>query len=239
MSLRRNFLTLCLLGSGIAAHGQSMPEANGAEMQTNLKALVDGMPANIPHGTADLKGSPYADPRWLAARLTVSNNKPLAPLALKYDVLNKRLLMRENFKVRDSLRLDDRLVTGFTLEEPAANGVPARQRVFRRFLEAPDEKTRANYVEVLHEGKYTLLKQYVKTVRKADYQNAYSNDRRFDEIEDKPLYFLRRPNGSLVAVKLNQKSLSSAAPELGASLKKATPKTEQEWAAALQAADPR
>jgi len=187
-------------------------------------------------------GSPYADNRWLLARLTLSNNVPLAPVPLKYDVLNGHLLMRPYNRPLDSLRLDDRLVTRFELEEPATGSMPGRKRVFRRFAEAPVATQRTVYVEVLHEGQYSLLKRYGKILRNASVSGGYNNGNRYDELEDKPAYYLRRPNAALVPVKLSVKALQAAAPELAAALKGSSAaqkaKTDTEWAAVFNALDP-
>ncbi|GAB2780487.1 hypothetical protein HNQ93_001350 [Hymenobacter luteus] len=221
---------------------QPQIEQVGAAAQSNLNALVNGSPTVVPTASAEAtKGSPYADNRWLPARLRMTNKIPLAPVPLKYDVLNQRLLMRPVNRPNDSLQLDDRLLAGFELEEPALTATGTRKRTFRRFTDAPEPTQRTDYVEVLHEGKYTLLKRYGKALRKADFQGAYSTNRRYDEIEDKTTYYLRHPNGTLVPVKLTLKSLQAAAPELASALKAApkssAAKTDAEWSAVLAAAD--
>ncbi|MDO7845874.1 hypothetical protein Q5H92_05860 [Hymenobacter sp. M29] len=229
---------LALLFSAGVAHAQQ-----DAAAQTNLNALAAGAPAVVPRGTADgLKGSPYADNRWLLAQITLANNLPLAPVPLKYDVLDHRLLMRAPARPKDSLQLDDARVLQFVLNEPATPLSPARQRTFRRFAEAPAENHKRDYVEVLHQGRYTLLKHYLKKLNKANYQGAYSTDSHYDEIEDKSVYYLLTPDARLVPVKLALKPLQGAAPALAAALKTAAdaqkPKTDAEWTAVFAAADP-
>lgn len=230
---------LLLTGGALTAQGQSAAGQSGAEMQANVKSLVAGLPAVVPVATPEMKGSPYVFQRWLPAHLTLSNKLPLAPVLLKYDVLHQRLLMRADFTSRDSLQLSDQLVTSFTLDEPAAGAAPARQRLFRRFGDAPDLRNRNAYVEVLHQSRYALLKQYVKVLHAANFQDAYSSH--LDEVEDREYYFLRRPDAHVIPVKLNAKALAAAAPELAAKLNAAstTAKTEADWVAALEAADPR
>lgn len=230
-------------GAALTAASQTpAPPQSGLDRQVNIESLVNGRAASLPTGdNVELRGTPYAIPRWLTGRLVLNNTLPLAPIPLKYDVLHQRLLMRADFKTADSLLLDDHLVTRFALDEPASAQGPARTRQFRRFADAPEPRARLAYVEVLHEGRYALLKQYLKTLHKADYQSAYNTDRRFDEIEDAQLYHLRLPDGRILPVKLNLKSVLAVAPDLAARLKtNASPlKTEADWAAALDAADPR
>lgn len=237
----RLFPLLGLLFAG-AVHAQQPVGQEGAAAQANLNALTAGAPTVVPRGESyGLVGSPYADNRWLPARITLNNQLPLVPMPLKYDVLEHRLLMRTLARPPDSLQLNDRQVVRFVLQEPASAAAPARQRVFRRFAEAPAPKDRTDYVEVLHEGRYTLLKHYVRTMQKANYQGAYSTDRRYDEIEDKSVYYLRTPETALLPVKLGLKPLQAAAPALAGALKTAVatqkPKTDAEWSAVLNAVD--
>ncbi|WP_375418596.1 hypothetical protein [uncultured Hymenobacter sp.] len=231
-----------VFGGSISGARAQAPAAgqSGADMQVNIQSLVEGRPASLPTGSAELKGSPYAIDRWLPGHLVLASKVRLAPVPLKYDVLGQRLLMRHDFKARDSLQLNDRQVVRFTLEEPATALTPARTRTFERFSDAPEPRHRAAYAEVLHQGRYTLLKHYLKTLRKANTQSAYG-DRSYDEIENQTTYYLRRPDASVVPVKLSLKGFSEAAPDLAATFRQAgpAPKTEAGWAAALTAADPR
>jgi len=196
-----------------------------------------------------LFGSPYADNRWLPAHLTTVANVALPSVPLKYDVLNQRLLMRPLERPNDSLQLDDSQLVSFALDLPGAPGTPSTAtKIFRRFSESPVPTQRAEYVEVLHQGAYTLLKRYVKTVRKATPHTSFDTSPMRDEILDKPTYYLCLPGGGVIggAVhlnKLNLKALQEAAPQLGTALAAvpgaATAATEAEWATALAAADPR
>ncbi|MET4108017.1 hypothetical protein [Hymenobacter sp. UYP22] len=239
--LSRFFVIGCMsLLAGSAFGQQTSIGQAGAAAQANMDALVDGAAAVLPRGNSyGTIGTPYVDNRWLQGHLRMTTGVPLTPIPLKYDVLNRRLLMRP-LNRRDSLALDDRKLAGFELDVPVGLQ-PAHKRTFRRFLESPVPAQRAEYVEVLHAGKYTLLKRFGKTLLKASYQGAYSSGERYDKIEDKPTYYLLRPDQKLEPVKLSLKALQAAAPELAPALKNAPgssqAKTEEEWAAVLAAID--
>ena len=231
---------LFLSGTNLTAQAQTPAlSQSGADMNVNIQSLVQGRPASLPSGSADTKGSPYAIDQWLTGRLRLASNVRLAPLPLKYDVLNRRLLMRENYQSRDSLQLNDTQVVSFALDEPATPLAPARTRLFQRFTDSPDVGYRSAYAEILHQGRYTLLKVYAKRLIMADYQSPYGANRRENEIENRQLYFLRRPDASVVPVKLNLRALMAAAPDLAAKLAQAspTPKTDADWTATLSTAD--
>ncbi|GAA3971139.1 hypothetical protein [Hymenobacter antarcticus] len=241
-SFFRAFLLLALLLIGAWAQAQTAAIGQeGAAGVSNLRDLAMGAPAVLPHGSGEgTVGSPYADARWLPAQLRLTNNLPLAPIPLKYDVLDRRLLMRSSARATDSLQLDDARVASFVLMEPASGLGPARPRQFRRFAEAPLARERPDYVEVLHAGRYTLLKHYAKTLRTASQPGAYSTSPTPDVIEDHPAYYLRTPEAALLPVKLTLKALQAAAPALAGPLKTAAraPKTEADWVAVLHAVDP-
>lgn len=223
-------------GSPIAQRDYSQ---QGEKEYTNINELARG--TNLLMHKTNAVGSPFAEDRWLMATLVLTNKLPLAPIPLKYDVLEHRLLMHQPAPSPDSIELDDHQVTSFVLMEPASNAGPVRQRLFRRFLEGPAAH-QLDYVEVLHEGKYTFLKHHQKTVKHPSFQGMYSTGALTDEIEDASLYYLRTPEGTLTPVKLNLKAIQNAAPALSAALKAATatqkPRTEADWSAVLNAADP-
>lgn len=247
MTARLLPVAILLLVSSVAAAQSSLPppvEQTGAAARDNIDALGRGDAAIVRNPTsAGVMGSPYIDNRWLLARLTLSTKVPLAPVPLKYDVLNQRLLMRPFNRPNDSLQLDDRSVTRFELDEPVAGTTTVRKRVFRRFEEAPVPNQRTDYVEVLHEGRYSLLKRYVKMLRKANNAGAYNTGQQYDQVEDKNVYYLRRPGASLVPIKLSVKTLQAAMPELAAALKESDAaqkaKTDAEWASVLDTLDPK
>jgi len=211
---------------------------NPANIQENMNSIVKGSAAmTMDNRYAGVTGTPYLVPRWLSADITTRQKKVVEALPLKYDVLQQHLLMRDPQK-GDSLLLDDNMVTSFVLSDPSR---VHEKRTFRRFLEAPNPAQSREFVEVLHQGKYALLKQYNKTLDKANFKGAYSVDQRSDEIQDKITYYLTRPTGAAVPVKLNIKALQTAAPELASALKeegsKRSVKTEDDVVALLGAVD--
>jgi hypothetical protein len=241
--LRPSFAFLALLLASTAAQAQVDTHQEGASGQTNLNALTTNAPTMTPRPVADgTKGSPYADDRWRMAQITLSNKLPLAPVPIKYDVLSQRLLMHKAAPSPDSLQLDDRLVQQFVLQSPTGPGQTAQPRVFRRFAEAANPAERGDYVEVLHQGSYTLLKRHRRTVKKADIQGAYSTNNRYDEIVDLSEYYLAPAGAAAMPVKLNVKSVSAVAPALQAPLKAAAAgkplRTDADWALVLDVADP-
>ena len=215
---------------------------DGFSGKYNVQALVDGNSVTLPRGEPyGLKGSPYLDKRWLNTSVQLTDNAKPEEVLLKYDILEQRLIVRLPKSPNDSIRLNDASVVGFTIAVPGDYDRPAHQRYFRRFMEAPTLGQQLTYVEVLHQGKYTLLKRYSKLKRKANYQGAYSPDQRYDEVDDRNQYFLLRPDKVLVPIKMTLKMLQAAAPELALKTVSGaeTAKNDTDWAAVLAAAEAR
>ena len=244
-------LLVTLLASTAPTYAQSNAGAltTGAAGQENLKRAG----ARRPHGGARQRATracavrPNVVARWLPATITMTRSHVvLPPVTLKYDVFRHRLLMRTPQK-GDSLQLDENLIESFVLTDALlpdpATGRPAERR-FRRFLEASELQLQLEFVEVLHAGKYALLKRYVRKLEKADYQGAYNTDRRYDELTSKEEYYLRRPDGTLETIKPTLKALQAAAPQLAGALKAAADqqrtngKSEAELVRLLDAVDP-
>ncbi|MBC6989124.1 hypothetical protein [Hymenobacter sp. BT491] len=238
-------LSLLTATGALAQQAGLDPAKLGLNANENLRALAGSSNTAMVFDNRyeGIKGTPYAIPRWLPAKLALTSNIPVASVLLKYDVFKQRLLIRDPSRP-DSLLLDANKVTGFALTDPSAPDVATGQprvRQFRRFAEAPVATQKAEFVEVLYEGKYSLLRRYAKEMEKADYKGAYSTDQRFDELTDKSIYYLRSPEGAVAPVKLNLKALQAAAPSLAPALKaessKRPLKTAEDAASLLRAAE--
>ncbi|MBC6611238.1 hypothetical protein H8B15_09905 [Hymenobacter sp. BT507] len=215
---------------------------SGVMAQENINSIVrGGQGYTIDTRYQGLVGSPYAIARWLPAVVTTDHDVKLQPVLLKYDVVQQLLYARQPART-DSMLLNENRVKSFVLTD-AAGAMPERR--FRRFAEAPNPAQGREFVEVLHEGKYTVLKQYQKKMEQANYKGAYSQDKRYDELVTKETYYLCSPDGKVVPInKLTLKALQSAAPELSTKLKseadrnRSMGKSEADLMTLMQVVDP-
>ena len=214
------------------------PQTNNMQDPSKIQQYtrsLEAMRADNPY--KGVSGSPYLVPRWLPATITTRTKAVMQAVPLKYDVLQQRLLTRDPQK-GDSMLLQDDFVVSFVLTDPNR---PQEKRQFRRFLEAPNPAQSREFVEVLHQGKYTLLKQYTKEVQRAGYKDAANFDDTPTAIDDKTAYYLAHANGPAMPIKLKLKALQTAAPDLASALKEASGKqpisTEDEVIVLLQAVD--
>ncbi|KAA9339405.1 hypothetical protein F0P96_01945 [Hymenobacter busanensis] len=223
------------------AQQTSTANTSGAAVSESLSALSRGAVGfSYDDRYTGVKGSPYVMRVWQPADITLNTNVRIPSVRLKYDALRNQLLARPDNSRPDSVMLNIASVKSFAFQDALR---PGERRVFRRFEEAPVLADKQAFVEVLHEGQYTLLKRYGKEFRKANFKGAYSENRPYDEVLDRTQYFLRRPDGHVNEVKLSVKSFAGGAPELAAKLKSVADraernlKTESEFAALLAAAE--
>ena len=66
---------------------------------------------------------------------------------------------------------------------------------------------------LFEEGEHLFIKLPVRTFREADYRNAYSPDRRYDEFDASTRYYIKDRKGRMSQVTLNERSLAKLFPE--------------------------
>ncbi|MFC7669123.1 hypothetical protein ACFQT0_18530 [Hymenobacter humi] len=125
--LSTSLIALLLLPAGVAfgqvpTQGVGHGSQPGNDYAMKLNDFT-GNVAMVRRSKSEAVGSPYAVNRWLPAQLVTTANVALPTIAVKYDVLNHRLLMRPAERPNDSLQLDDHLLISF---EPAGAGQPGR-----------------------------------------------------------------------------------------------------------------
>ncbi len=69
---------------------------------------------------------------------------------------------------------------------------------------------RLKFYEILHKGEFTFLKLVEKKFKKADFQGAYSADRRYDEFLTQESYWLQIPGKPFEKVALKRKNIEKA-----------------------------
>ncbi|RTQ49516.1 hypothetical protein EJV47_11855 [Hymenobacter gummosus] len=218
--------TLVLLGLTTASataqqFDVNLPSPNAGLVLRPTDQLTNKLQGKMDHtyGNAwrNLDGQPWIQRSWQPGELVMSKGR-MVDLLLRYDAYGQQLLGVTKGKT-DTLLLDHRLVQSFVMKDEAGAGT---MRTFRRFDNAPQPEQRLNFVEVLHAGKYSLLKHHGRQLHRAAEGGVVLNgDSNNDRISEVYTYYLSRPDGTTVPVKLNAKAISAAAPELAAAIKTA------------------
>lgn len=204
---------------------------NYANINTQIK-LVD----NRYEG---LRGTPYLVPDWSKGNIELMTGKVYADVPIKFDAASQNLVMLRPAN-KDSIIVFAGQIKQFTFQDADSNTF-----VYRRFptMKTDDNVLKTGYFQILYAGKNILLKRTAKTFRKADYQQAYSANIRYDSYQDDVTYYLLRPDQTLTKLRRSKKPLFDA---LGgdqqalndfASREKLSFKTDADMAKIVQFAD--
>ncbi len=186
-----------------------------------------------------LRGTPYLIPNWSKGEIELVSGKTYANVPLKFDASSQNLVMLRPAS-KDSIILYANQIKRFAFQDADGNAF-----LYRRYpdMKTDDAELKEGYFQVLYVGKNSLLKRVSKTIRKADYKQAYSADVRYDAYQENVTYYLLRPDQSLVKVKRSRKSLFDAVGGDEAALKafadreKLTFKTDADLAQLVKFAD--
>lgn len=138
-------------------------------------------------------GSPYLVDQWLNGEVKLANGSIVKAKAVKYNILENRLLFQQDNKVFEFFPQ----AVAFVLFAPEGK---------RTFLFRENEKD--GYFELLEDGKIQLLKKTKKKIQdRKDYNSAVVET----TIAENVNYFLM-VDGKQKEVKLTKKSIRSALP---------------------------
>ncbi|WP_139924548.1 hypothetical protein [Hymenobacter sp. DG01] len=184
----------------------------------NLGALLDGKMAYAYQAPQrEAQGQAFFQRTWQPGEIILVNTKQrIGNIQLQYDAYGYQLLAVPQRNRADTLLLNKNEIQGFVVQDEL---FADRVHTFRRFDNAPRPDQQQEYVEVLHEGKYTLLKRHSRQLQRSDKDKVFNSGRHYDQLVEYNSYFLSRPDGTVVPVKLNAKAISAAAPDLAAAIK--------------------
>lgn len=173
----------------------------------NINALSPGA-VGFDDRYEGVKGTPLLYDDWMEGNLFLKDNRWVRNIKMNLDIHDGFLyiLTPENGQI-------------FTLSNEEINEVhlfsEGETILFQKFSpEQFDKKIDPEILfEVLAQGEYFFLKLSKKLFRKADFQGAYSADRRYDEFIPDSTYYLTNQNGKFEKIKLNKKSLTKIFPD--------------------------
>ncbi|UFH53239.1 hypothetical protein [Spirosoma sp. KNUC1025] len=183
-------------------------QRNGYETYQSTSQIVGAGPYTmvntIDHRYEGLRGSPYFLPEWNKGQIEMMAGQNYKDVPIKFDAYRQQLILLRTWVGSDSIIVNSSQVKSFQF-----NSSDGHFYVFRRFpgAKTDDESLKEGYFLVLYQSKSALLKRVVKTFRKADYKNPYSNDIRYDEFKPVSSYYLLKPDQTLVKVKLSDKAI--------------------------------
>ncbi|MCC3160006.1 hypothetical protein LJ737_22405 [Hymenobacter sp. 15J16-1T3B] len=233
-----------LIATPLFAQQPTPPQNPGGRLWAadNLDALLQGQMAHAYSAPRrNIEGQPFFQRTWQPGEIVLVNTKQrIGNILLQFDVFAQQLLAIPRKGKTDTLLLNTNIIQEFVVQDEL---IPDRLHRFRRLDNLQRTNQPWEYAEVLHEGKYSLLKRHGRQLYRSDAGKVFNSGRVQDRIVEDFSYFLQCPNGSIVPVKLNAKALSNAAPDLAAAInaeltqRKLSARNELEVVALLQAVD--
>jgi hypothetical protein len=191
----------CLLSVTFAA-----AQREGVDAQQNLNALAgagSNMVRLFDSRYEGIRGNPFVLPYWCSTEIVFKDGRRFKEVPLKYDVYQNQIVIKR--PQGDSVILNPAPISHFTLQDV----VTGKAYLFKKIPLPPSDQGRLNnrFLQVIQEGNTSLVVSRGKSIVKADYKGAYNSGRAYDELIDDTHYYLLHPDGSMVGIRLNRKSV--------------------------------
>jgi hypothetical protein len=161
-------------------------------LTTNTDALYEGV-----------KGTPYFNEEFLTGDVYFPDGTEIIRINIRYNIYRDELEFK-NSTSGQTFIIDRNRISGFRFHEHEDS------ILFESFNFKPDKPEEKSFVQILYNGKTSLLLKHRKLFIPANYQGAYASGNKYDEYQDDKDYYLVKNDGSIEKIKLNRKSVMSA-----------------------------
>jgi hypothetical protein len=200
--MKKAILCLCCLCGWMFLKAQS--DMNGTiESQRNLDAVSKGgtqsMVRTFDNRYEGVRGTPYLYPKFYLADVWLVNSKEPKKLPVRYNVHLSELEFQIQGKIQaiPLANLKQFVLTDEQLEN--------RLFLVTSLALADGSQTESILVEKLYEDGCLLYKESMKRLVEANYEGAYSPNRRADEFRDRDRYYLRtQAEGTFTKIRISR-----------------------------------
>jgi hypothetical protein len=203
---------LILLLSKVYPQGNVVPQA-GVISAENLKAIGNISPYSTGGVGFDtryegIKGSPRLFDTLLPSLIEVKGQSSFLQLESNLDLM-KNILIFNYPNTTKLVSIPSEIVNELRIKSDG------KELVFRvtREKDFDGDIKDGKFYQVLKEGQYEFIKLPIKRFIPADYQKAYSPDRRYDEYTTDYWYYLMGRDSIFHQIKLTKKALMKFFPE--------------------------
>jgi hypothetical protein len=194
----KSILFFLMLALPHLCYGQSFSGSIGYE-ETDLNTINPNRmllrtKSALAYGT---KGSPYVFQDFKKGNVYYSNLQRISGISLNYDCHGNRL----EYLSDGSVYLLNTAQVDFFEVDPGEDSSRLFQQVFVEHLK------KRIFLQVLYNDSTILYKRYYKDFKEADYGGAYSQDRRYDEYQDRYSYYVKRTDTALQQLRPRKKSI--------------------------------
>ncbi len=183
----KRLLLLATLLPTLAAAQTGSETLRGTNMAGDIIRTFD-------FGSSEVDGHPYLSLHWIEGSFRTTAGRIHTAVPMKFEAYTGRLAV---LSATDSLYLKPEVVVEFEYVDQG------RVRRFRNGIEGiPEEGTRwpstdKTYLEVVHEGNWSLYLDVRKVVRPADFDPVFQSGSRVARLVVQERYLIRRPDGTM------------------------------------------
>jgi hypothetical protein len=188
----------CLILLSSAAFSQNI----GSQDNLNRISANPGIVQTYDSRYEGVKGTPNVFANFMTGSITLNNDAVYKNLLLNIDGYKNAILYRTCSNCEIKI-LDKTKVRSFDIID---------QEIERKFVVEPGADKGVEVREILVQGKSSYYRTYKVALLKADYQGAYSGNRKYDSFEMTAKYFVAK-EGAATEVKLKPKQLKQTFPE--------------------------
>jgi hypothetical protein len=188
---RLGTLVGCLMA--LASHAQVNPNLLGNNQVESGNLIASG-------SYTAYENTPFIPTDWSKGSVTGTSGKAYEIERIRYNAFEGR----PEYEWKGQTYTFSIAVMEFALD---VNGTPT---VFRSGFKPVDGQTERSFYEVRHDGKTKLLRYRTAKLMDVTQYNSATKQKRFDFPES---YYLARPDGTLVRLKRDKKSLLDALPD--------------------------
>jgi len=176
-------LTFSIGAFNIHAQGYFMQDVSGKPIKTNTYS--------------NISGSPYLFENWMKGTVTTLSGKTHQISALKLDLVTSQLLFKGS---ENEMFTFSEEIAGIVLQSEES---ASRELVFKKGFSGSKGLAPSDFVQVLAEGKTTLLKKTNKIISESRAYNSSTVDK---SITTSTTYFFKNEKGELLVFSLSRKN---------------------------------
>jgi hypothetical protein len=215
LQIMRNLFAAIILGVATLISNSQIPNQilTSKAAEDNLNRILKASPTRT--GTLGfdnrfegVKGSPNLFEKLLPSFMKISGSEEYFKLNSDLNIYENNLIFTHP-KTGQLLSLPSDFITEVIVTTDIG------EQVFRTTAGCKFEKEfkEIRFFQVLKDGPWQFIKMPVKELVKADFKNAYSPDRRYDEFQITYKYYIKGSDGIFHPLLLNKKALIKLFPD--------------------------
>lgn len=203
------YIIICLIIlTGTTCMAQTIPDPTAYEARENLRELGSisgtGHVRTFDNRYEGTKGTPYVFDEWLPGEIFMKSKKRVIIKDMNYNCFENEVAYLDPSS-KSVMLINKYNIDLFYLISGADTLVFVPVQM--------DENKAPVFAQLLYRGESSLYKRYEKEFIRANYEGAYSADRKYDEFADKSsLYFTTQEDSGLNKVKKSKKQFLALFP---------------------------